>query len=194
MAAKQPQHFLIETLVSTVPGSKPRVVSYWNPTVDISGQPLKAGVGDRIAWIVLLAQLNGYKMIPYTVSFVGKGEPDDSFFGVSALTVLSGGLSEFLTVRSLSGKVSYRIEAPGYGCLLDPDIQSGDSALTHVANATAAYMVSWDTGATVMTCTKNGAPSAFPITASVGDTVGFAITAGSGFEIDFAISNPLNLW
>src|ERR1022692_830772 len=100
MATQQPQHFLVETLVFTTPGSKPRIVSYWDPTADISGKPLKANVGDRIGWTVVLVQANRRVQIPYTVSFFKDGVPDSSFFGVSSHAVPDGGLSEFLTVRS----------------------------------------------------------------------------------------------
>lgn len=187
MSAKQPQHFLVETVVFTKPGSKPRVVSYWDPTSDIS-KKLKVDVGDRIAWTVILVQLNGRNEIPYTVSFFKDGAPDSSFFGVSSLTVPHGGLSEFLTVRSLRGRISYRIDAPGYGCLLDPDIQSGDSTpLPHVEDA-SEYDISWDTHSKDMTCKKGGVNIPFPITVRLGDTVSFAITNGSKFEIFFESS------
>ena len=189
MSAKQPQHFLVETLVFTIPGSKPRVVSYWDPKTDISGKPLKANVGDRIAWTVILVQLNGRNQIPYTVSFFKDGAPDSSFFGVSSLAVPHGGLSEFLTVRSLKGQISYRIDAPGYGCLLDPDIQSGDSSPVPNVEDASDYVVSWDTHSKDMTCKKDGVNTAFPITVRRGDKVSFTITQGSEFEILFAISD-----
>jgi hypothetical protein len=195
MASHQPKHVLVEVLVFTTPGLKPRVVSYWDPGTDISGKPIAANIGDRIGWTVILVQANRRVQIPYTVSFFNTtdGAPDSSFFGVNSLAVTGGGLSDFLTVRSLIGKISYRIEAPGYGCLLDPDIQSGDSSALPAADA-LNYWILWDTTTKNMTCTQGGVNSPFPITVRLGDTVTFTINQGSEFEIDFPPEKNQNLW
>src|SRR5206468_11152609 len=185
----QPKTFVIQILVTgeNSDGSfNTTLRSYFDGSVLTT--PLLANLGDHIGWLVQLQIPGARKSLPYTLQF-----SNDTFFGVSSLDVQKGGLSPYLTVRPLQDNVTYSLNISGFGCIFDPEIQSGsDYAGINVA-IVKSFTVLWDTAANTMSYASGvgGGPSPFPpdgVQLTVGDKVTFvAIAAGNvdSFTVKF---------
>lgn len=187
MPLSQPRSILLEVIVSG--SSTPVVKSYYDNRV-VPGT-LHVNVGDRVAWLVVVAFADGRRSLPYDLTF-----NDVSFFGVTSLSVPLGGTSKFLEVRAVQGKVSYGLNVSGLGCVFDPEIQSGGgTAIIEAEQHATAFTVTWNTDTNAV---SNSAGGNWPLTVSVAnqDTVEFIVAnaagAGSGFFVLFAAGD--NQW
>jgi len=189
----QPQTFLVQILITIKPdGSQdpnPQYRSFYDPA-NTRAEHLRVNVGDHVGWLVQVVIGHNRRAVAYTLDF----SQNAGFFGTQSLAVPAGGLSPFLRVLSLQGKVKYSVRIPGLNAI-DPDIQSGgDTTLDGMILRTGtAYAVYWDTAhpGNPMTYTGGNGPGQLPLTVSVGDVVTFhanvsGTPAVSNFEVDFA--------
>jgi hypothetical protein len=192
----QPKTFVIQILVTgeNSDGSFNTILrSYFDGSV-LAG-PLHANIGDQIAWLVQLQLPGARRSLPYTIKF-----SDDTFFGVSSLDVQNGGLSPFLPVRPLQGRVTYALNIPGLGCIFDPEIQSGSDFASINVEVIKSFTVNWDTAANTMSYAGGavGVPSPFPpggIQLTVGDKVTFvASSVGPVDSFTITFPNSANGW
>jgi hypothetical protein len=146
--------YLILLKVAVMPdGSlRKKLINYLDTNNQLSpNEVMKVSPGDRLAWIVQVFVGNTPRLVPYEIRFMdaSRTKPNETFLGVSSISVPTGGTSPFLNVRSLQESIYYSISVPGMGVVLDPEIQTGDStSLNHGrikpdAGGTA-YSICWD--------------------------------------------------
>jgi hypothetical protein len=181
----KPKTHLLELVVTVKgPGSfETNVYNYYNGVKQDT--PLSVIVGDRVGWFVQVNIPGSRTTLPYTVSF-----DDPSFFGVSSLSSVTGGTSDFLIVRAVEGVVQYHVSVTGLGCVLDPEIQSGSDGIkiSQVNN----FVVQWDVQSQTITWSSGGSDNPFPMQVHTGDKVTFEAINTTGTITDFNISFSQN--
>ena len=164
--------------------------------------PMRVAPGDRLAWHVQVGIGGAPFPLPYTISFFepdGK-TPDAQFFGVSSVSVPTGGTSPSLHVRSLQSTIKYSVTVPGMGVIFDPVIQTGDGMTPDIMDVADgdSYAVTWDIDGKTVVYAKNGEdeepfPARLPI--KYGDTMGFNATSrtpGTGIQVVFTWDGVTN--
>ena len=184
----QPKHVLLQILVSS--DLTATVRSYYEGT--LASIPVSVNVGDRVAFLVQL-QVGGRKTVPYEITFANA-----HFFGQTSLTVPHGGLSPFLTVLILAGRTSYGLNMPGFGCIFDPEIQSGSDGGSATVETIkhAEFLITWDTAANSISYTSSldAHGAGWPIFVNLLDKVSFAVVGIGVSAASIVFAPNQNAW
>jgi hypothetical protein len=186
----RPQAKTVLIQINVTGSPRPDVILYYTNEHIQENQAIPVTVGDRVGWLVQLSLAARRTTPGYVVSF-----SDAAFFGVGSVSVPDGGVSEFLPVRSVDGRVSFSLNVSGVGCVFDPDIQSGvDPTITSTQGTPANFVVQWNTTSNSISYTKDGAPGKFPMQLVLSDNVTFEATPADPQHFTISFQPSSNQW